>query len=350
MKPREMLFGAIAVVLLAIYGVVGVRLSPVLVPGSTISPTPAKPSSAVQAPRVPGTIAFMLRGDVYVLRDGRYASVTSEGRNLTPTLSTDGRTLFFSRTETIDGKRSVDGQTVPAQLHYSDIIRKDAGGGSETIVLTGLKTKSAAGFHVVAYHDSPALSPDGTKLAVVTDFGDGSGANLEVYDARGTGNARRLALLSQGSELADPAWSPDGRTIVVTSYTLGSPRLLLVPADGRAATPQKLSVDGEPYRASYSSDGKWLIYTLRRPTGGNDVHAVEISTGRDVALTSDGKSWNGVFSPDDSRIAFLHESGGTIDLYAMELSGALTGGTPKAPVKLTNGEGIDGESRPAWGR
>ena len=41
---------------------------------------------------------------------------------------------------------------------------------------------------------------------------------------------------------------------------------------------------------------------------------------------------------------------GTIDLYAMDLGSALTGGSPKAAVKLTRGEGIDGESRPAWGK
>jgi hypothetical protein len=38
-----------------------------------------------------------------------------------------------------------------------------------------------------------------------------------------------------------------------------------------------------------------------------------------------------------------------IDLYAMDLGDALTGGSPKSAVKLTRGEGIDGASRPAWG-
>ena len=350
MRPRELLFGFIALALLVTYGVIGNRLSPVLGPGGTISPTPSKPSSAVSAPRVPGTIAFALRGDVYVLRDGKYLNVTAESRNLTPALSTDGRMVLFARTETIEGRRNVDGQVVPALLHYSDIVRKDAAGGSETIVLTGLKQKVASGFHVLAYHDSPAPSADGTKLAVVTDFGDGNGSNLEVYDTTGNGNARRLSVLSQGSDLADPSWSPDGKTIVVTSYTLGAPRLLLVPVDGRAATPLKVSADGEPYRASYSADGKWLVYTLRHLGGGNDVHAVEVSTGRDVSLTSDGKSWNGVFSYDSTQIAFLHEAGGVIDLYAMDLGGGIGTGTPKPPVKLTRGEGIDGESRPSWGR
>ena len=70
---------------------------------------------------------------------------------------------------------------------------------------------------------------------------------------------------------------------------------------------------------------------------------------KDIALTSDGQSWNGVFSPDGKQMAFLREKDGVIDLYSMDLGDVLTGGSAKSAVKLTRGEGIDGASRPAWG-
>lgn len=349
---RDLLFGVVAFALVVTYLTLGSRAAPVFIPGGTISPTPSKPVTPVPAPRVSGTIAFSLRGDIFLLRDGQYSNVTAEGRSLSPFLSSDGRTLLFTRRETIDGKRSVDGQVTPALLHYSDIIRKDASGGTETIVVTGLKARNSAGFHDVAWHDGPALSPDGAKVAIVTDLADGTGSNLEVYASTSTASAtKRLSVLSAGSDLADPSWSPDGKTIAVTSYTLGVPRLLLVPVDGRDATPLKVNAAGEAYRPTFTPDGKWLVYTLRLPGGGNDVHAVEIATGRDVALTSDGKSWNGVPNPEGTSIAFLHEASGVIDLYVVDLGGAL-GGTlsPRTPVKLTRGEGIDGESRPSWSR
>jgi TolB protein len=136
----------------------------------------------------------------------------------------------------------------------------------------------------------------------------------------------------------------------VTSYTQGEPRILLVPSDGRVALPLAIKgPTGDAYRPSYSPDGSWITYTLRRD-GRNDVHAVDVKTGQDVALTSDGKSWNSVFSPDGTQIAFLRESGGLIDLYAMDVAEALVGGPVRAAVKLTRGEGIDGDSRPTWGR
>ena len=180
---------------------------------------------------------------------------------------------------------------------------------------------------------------------MVVDDGKSGASDLELYDAQ---TGKRTTFLSQGSNLADPAWSPDGKTIAVTSYTLGNPRILLVPADGRAANPVKITTDGEPYRPAYSPDGSWILYTLRHE-GRNDVHAVQASGGKDVTLTSDGKSWNGVFSPDGKQIAFLREHDGVIDLFFMDLADALSGGSPKNATKLTRGEGIDGASRPAWG-
>jgi Tol biopolymer transport system component len=343
---RALVFGLIAIALLIGYGVLGARAAPLVLPAGSPTPTPTKPVSAVPAPQIPGTIAFALRGDVYMLRDGKYVSVTSDARSIQPNLSEDGRTLLLVRAEAISGKRDVDGQVTPAILRYTDVVKKDPSGGPESIVLTGLLVSSPSGLHSVAWYTGPALSPDAKRFAVTTDAVAGA-SDLEVFDLQ---TGKRASLLSQGSNLADPAWSPDGKTIAVTSYTLGEPRILLVPSDGRGAVPLAIKgTTGESYRPSYSPDGTWITYTLRHD-GGNDVHAVEVKTGLDVALSSDGKSWNSVFSPDGKQIAFLRESGGLIDLYAMDVAEALVGGPLRAAVKLTRGEGIDGDSRPAWGR
>jgi len=344
-RYRGPLFGAIAVLLVIGYGIVGSRVAPVLLPGGTPTPTPTKPIQPVDAPRVSGTIAFTLRGDVYLLSQGRYVALTKDGRSSQPHLAADGKMILFTRSQAIDGKRDVDGQVTPAILRYSDIVKEDPLGGPESIAVSGLRSKSPAGFHVVAWLQQPALAPDGKRFALTSDGGDGA-SDLEIFDIN---TGRRVQLLSQGADLADPGWSPDGKTIVVTSYTLGDPRILLVPADGKAALELKIKSDGQPYRPSFSPDGKWIVYTLRHE-GRNDVHVVELAGGRDVALTSDGRSWNAVFSPEGSSIAFLREAAGVIDLYAMELADALSGGAPKPAVKLTRGEGIDGESRPSWGR
>ena len=344
-QARGLVFGLIAIALVIGYGALASRAAPLELPAGSPTPTPTRPVSAVPAPKTSGTIAFALRGDVFLLRDGKYVSVTSDGRSIQPNLSADGRTLLFARAEAINGKRTIDGQITPAILRYTDIVKKDPAGGVESIVLSGLRTQSPGGFHLVAWHNGPALSPDGKRFAVVTDDGTGQSA-LEVYDLQ---TGRRQSLLSEGSNLADSTWSPDGKTIAVTSYTLGEPRILMVAANGSTAVPLGIKgATGESYRPSYSPDGAWITYTLRHD-GGNDVHAVELASGKDVALTTDGKSWNSVFSPDGKQVAFLRESGGLIDLYFMDVAEALAGGPVRGAVKLTHGEGIDGDSRPAWG-
>jgi Tol biopolymer transport system component len=347
-RSRELVFGAVAAILFVLYLGLGVRVGPAFFPPSEPTPTPTKPVTLVTLPpgasvNVSGTIAFALRGDVYVLSGKGYVPLTSDGRSHQPNISTDGRTVFFARVEEIDGKRVVDGQVVPAHLRFSNVVSRSPDGGTEKVLINGL-IKADNGFHTVTWFDSPAVSPDGKRVAVVADGGDGY-SDLELFDAQ---TGKQPVVLSQGSNLADPAWSPDGKMIAVTSYTLGNPRLLLVPADGRASIPVT-TPDGEPYRASYSPDGAWLVYTLRHE-GKNDLHAVQTTgTRKDIALTSDGKSWNGVFSPDGRQMAFLRERDGVIDLYSMDLGDALTGGSPKSAIKLTRGEGIDGASRPAWG-
>jgi len=347
LRPRETIFGLVAVTLLAAYITLGSRAAPVLVPAGTLTPTPSRPVTPVTAPQVSGSIAFVLRGDLFVLRDGKYSSITEGGRDLAPNISQDGRTVIFARTQTIEGKRQVDGNNTPALLRYTDVMKKDLSGGQETLLLTGLRIKAANGNHSVAFQDTPSWSPDGKRFAVTADV-DGEGAELEIYDAQ---TGRRQIALSQQSNLADASWSPDGKNVAVTSYTLGAPYILIIAADGSTATPLKISAEGEYYRPSYSADGAWIIYTLRHPKGGNDVHAVEVRTGKDVALTSDGHSWNGVFDPTGTWIAFLRDTNGVIDLYAMDIgSTLLAGGSPRAPIKLTRGEGIDGASRPAWGK
>ena len=345
MRGRDLIFGSLAVVLLVGYIVLGQRIAPLLLPGAAATPTPPRPTGQVSAPTVGGTIAFVLRGDVFVLSGGTYSSRTEEGRSETPGLSSDGQTLFFARVEQVDGKSVVDGAVVNARYAYSDIVRKPARGGAEDTLLTGL-VRRPNGFHQVRWYLAPTPSPDGTRLALIEADQDGS-SDLVVLDLA----TKKPTILSSGANWSDPAWSPDGKTIVVTAYDSGVPQLLLKPTDGVArATAVKGLPDGEPYGPTYSPDGRWIAYTLRHD-GKNDLHAHELATRRDVALTGDGQSWNPVFSRDGSQLAFLRSTDFTIDLWVMDLGGVLAaGGAPKGAQKVTRGEGVDGADRPSWGR
>ena len=350
-RIRDAVFALVAMALAVLYVWAGSQLSG-LVGTAASSPTPVAtvPVERTNAPRIPGAIAFVSRGDVFILRDGRNSQLTSEGRSSQPFLSRDGGTLYFVRTDQIDGQSIDDGRVVNALLRYSSVVRKPAGGGTEEIVLNGLRQRSPSGLHVVSWYIGPALSADGSRLAVTVDDGDGAADLGTLAVSRAIPQGARPTLLSQGAELADAAWSPDGKQIAVTTYNTDVPGILVWSVD-RPGTATRLDdlPDGEAYRPSFSPDGDWLVYTLRY-NGRNDLHAYELATGKDVALTADGKSWDAIFSPDGDRVAFLREVNGVIDLYAMEIGDALTGGAAKQSQRLTSGEGIDGTSGPTWSR
>ena len=95
--------------------------------------------------------------------------------------------------------------------------------------------------------DRQALSPDGTRLAVVLNLDE-----LWVRDLR-RGTLTRLAK-EEGEFVEDPQWSPDGRTLY---YTVGfTSRFRSVRADP-GATPETLLDDA--YRAFLSPDGGGIL-------------------------------------------------------------------------------------------
>src|SRR5207247_9847392 len=139
-RSRELVFAGIAAVLVVLYLGIGIRVGPAFFPPSGPTPAPAKPVTLVTPPpgadaSVSGTIAFALRGDVYVLSGKGYAPLTSDGRSHEPGISSDGQTVFFARVEEIDGKRLVDGQVVPAHLRFSNVVSANDRGRTPTVLI-----------------------------------------------------------------------------------------------------------------------------------------------------------------------------------------------------------------------
>ncbi len=342
---KDLAFGGFAAVLALGWVVAAIRVWPAIAPAATPTTTPRSSADAV-VPRLVGRIAIAAGGDVFVIRDGRMSPLATGGDKRDPALSADGSRLAYSLRGTIDGKSVFEGQPVPAHLDYASIVARSTSAGSEETLVNGLQRRDRNGFHAVEFETQPAWSPDGSQVAFISD--DGNGADLKIL----TIASKRVASLSGGKVFADPAWSPDGKTIAVSNYTGGEKGTIrLVPADGRiAARTLRLARDGDAYRPSYSPDGTWLLVTLRTDRG-NDLVAVELATERVVDLSTDGKSWGGVFAPDGALVAFLREQGGLIDLFVLEVGETLgTGATPRAAQQVTRDGRLDGTSRPSWTR
>jgi TolB protein len=120
-----------------------------------------------------------------------------------------------------------------------------------------------------------------------------------------------------------PSWSPDGRSILFTSYRFDNPDLFEIGVDGGEPKPLsrrpglntggRVSPDGSRIAVTLSQDGNSELYLLDR--GGNILKRLTNQWGIDTS-----PSW----SPDGGRIAFVSSRSGHPDLYMLEVDSGAT--------------------------
>jgi serine/threonine-protein kinase len=118
-----------------------------------------------------------------------------------------------------------------------------------------------------AFYQFPQLSPDGNRLLLV--LADGANMDIWVYDPqRGT----KTRLTAGTGVNSYPIWSADGRHVV---FQLGG-QLYWVSADG-AERPQPLLKTVAPaFPASFTPDGRQLMFFELKPGGGSLIQTVPI--------------------------------------------------------------------------
>ena len=147
---------------------------------------------------------------------------------------------------------------------------------------------------VVAGAESPAISPDGTRIAF-TRFDAAGSRRIVVAPLSDTGRANVLTTDADGLwNHESPAWSPDGQTICYAAHA----DLWIVPAAGGPAA--RLTTDGEAdFEPAWSSDGRWVYFTSMRgqttaiwrvSAGGGTPERVTMGSGpeRQPSLSQDG--------------------------------------------------------------
>jgi Tol biopolymer transport system component/predicted Ser/Thr protein kinase len=238
---------------------------------------------------------------------------------------------------------------------------------------------------------SPALSPDGRRLAFLRFF---LGSVRDVYlanlseDLRPLGEPTRLTFLNQA--LASPVWTPDGREILFSSGGHFGQRSLwrIAALPGSSARPEPVGEDsallavsysarrlayvrefwdsdiwridlrgpGQPagppvrlisstrneFNPDYSPDGKRIAFASHR-SGSQEIWVSNADGSSPVQLTSSGGPLtdNARWSPDGQSILFNSHAGGPMDLYLISPDGGV-------PRRLTSGPEVEAEAR--WSR
>ncbi|MCC6771184.1 MAG: PD40 domain-containing protein [Gemmatimonadaceae bacterium] len=144
---------------------------------------------------------------------------------------------------------SPDGQRIALDL-LGDLYTIPMAGGSATRLTSGM-----------AHDAQPRWSPDGKRVAFISDRSGGN--NVWVIGADG----RDTLQLSKTTDdmFVSPEWTPDGKYVAVTRSVTGAPKIFLYHVDGGAG----IQVIREPapqsaLGAAFTPDGRYLWYATRQ--------------------------------------------------------------------------------------
>jgi len=320
--------------------------------GPAKTPTPSNVVDVPQDPRskVPGEIAYVKDGNIWVQSGTSVRQLTSAGTDSMPTFSPDGRWIYYVETHPQYGKYDCGGPVSGYAMVVPQVMRVAADGSGRPVVLkSGLFRQGSLSWF--SFLRQPVPSPNGTQLALVSDAPRPCTSDvvlqfLNLANRRLT-PAKTIDNPPLGNQ--DPAWSPDGKSLLYVANDRDGARGTPIIYRYVLATRRSTAVTGPGYiEPSVSPDGRYLAVT-HIDSIGSDIVVLDAATGQELLrVTADESSTAPAWSPAGDAIVYLHIQSGVCDLVMVNLSGTAPAWTASDPIPLTELAGLDPASRPSW--
>jgi Tol biopolymer transport system component len=227
-------------------------------------------------------------------------------------------------------------------------IKADGSAPAESLLTGRIKSGSFVWSYFLR---QPVASPDGSTIVVVTDGPDPTRSDVVLKSFNpATGQLTALKapeIPPLGHQ--DPAWSPDGRYLLFVKNARDGSRGAPVVMRYDTTTQKATAVTGPGYTSpAWSPDGRYIAAT-RTTSFGTDVVILDAARGSELLrVTSNGSSFDPVWSPAGTTIAYLSLSGGVTDLWSVGVTMAGGPALKGGPLQLTISAGLDAASRPGW--
>jgi len=167
------------------------------------------------------------------------------------------------------------------------------------------------------YNISPAISPDGSMIAILSDRS--MYADIYLIDAITGKQIRRLVKGNKSMDFEELkwlqpgiSWSPDGKKIVIAAKAGGLDAFHLIDVESGKYETISFEMDGL-FTAAWSPDGKTLAFVGNRDKA-SDIYILDINSQQVTNLTNDIFSDSEpTWSSDGSKITFVSDRGDIID-------------------------------------
>ncbi len=160
----------------------------------------------------------------------------------------------------------------------------------------------------------------GTKVAYVSAKGrdDNRLYTLIVSDADGE---NENTIMESTDPIMSPAWSPDSRRLAYVSFegNISTIYVQTLRTGNRIKVSSRAGINGAP---AFSPDGRKLVLTLGGVDGNLDIHVLDLASREVTRLTTNRAiDTEGTWSPDGRSIYFTSDRSGGPQIYRVSVNG-----------------------------
>jgi TolB protein len=160
----------------------------------------------------------------------------------------------------------------------------------------------------------------GTKVAYVSAEGTEQDRKFSLIVSDMDGE-NQFTIMESADPIMSPAWSPDSRQLAYVSFENGVSTIYVqtLRTGNRIKVSSRAGINGAP---AFSPDGRKLVLTLGGLDGNLDIHVLDLRS-RDLKRLTTNRAIDteGTWAPDGSAIYFTSDRSGGPQVYRVDIDG-----------------------------